>query len=175
MLEADSHKILCACDPCATRFESVVAGRFRLIPRDARGLPDFSLTNERWESLALPINMAFFFRSIAAGGIVAMYPGPDGALEYLLSAEYWKALEEANPALAHIKPEVEALLVNRVDEARDYFVAPIDRCYELAEAIRQRWRGLSGGELVGREISRFFSRLREQAGPVLEFQEASHA
>jgi hypothetical protein len=33
------------------------------------------------------------------------------------------------------------------------------------------WRGLSGGEAVLREISRFFSRLKEQARPL----EVSHA
>jgi hypothetical protein len=60
-----------------------------------------------------------------------------------------------------MRPDVETLLVNRVKETREYFVAPIDLCFELVGLIRIHWRGFSGGEEVWREIDRFFSRLKE--------------
>jgi hypothetical protein len=51
---------------------------------------------------------------------------------------------------------VEALLVNRARGTRQHFLVPIDDCYRLAGLIRTRWRGLSGGEEVWKEIDRFF-------------------
>ena len=53
----------CSCDPCALRFQDVVGGRFKLIPRERRYLPDISFSELEWENLALPINLAFFFYS----------------------------------------------------------------------------------------------------------------
>ena len=117
------------------------------------------MSDAEWESLALPINLAFFFFSTPAAKITAMYPGPAGATESMLPLDSWKTLVANNPALATMQPDVEALLVNRVDATRDYFIAPIDVCYELVGTIRKYWRGLSGGEEVWRRINEFFLRL----------------
>ena len=154
------RKIVCTCDACALRFQNVVEGRFKLIPRDARPLQEFQISDAEWEALALPINLAFFFYSTPAARITAMYPSPAGATESMLSLDAWKNLAANNPALAAMQPDVEALLVNRVGATRDYFVAPIDVCYELVGTIRKHWRGLSGGEEVWRTIDEFFLRLR---------------
>ncbi|PYL20936.1 MAG: hypothetical protein DMF44_14040, partial [Verrucomicrobia bacterium] len=54
LLETPSRKIVCACDPCALRFQNVIDGRFKLIPRDARALPNFQISDSEWEALALP-------------------------------------------------------------------------------------------------------------------------
>ena len=151
------RKIICACDPCALRFQDVVGGRFKLIPRDARALPDFQMTDAQWDSLALPINLAFFHNT--GGKMTAMYPSPAGATESLLPLEHWRELVADNPMLGEIEPDVEALLVNRVGPAREYFIAPMDVCYELVGLIRTHWRGLSGGETVWVEIENFFARL----------------
>src|SRR5947209_19099862 len=59
LLELAACKIVCACDPCALRFHDVVGGRFKLIPRDARVLADFRISDSEWEALALPINLSF--------------------------------------------------------------------------------------------------------------------
>jgi hypothetical protein len=175
LLETNGRRIVCACDACALRFQSVVGGRFKLIPRDARVLPGFRMTDARWDGLSLPINLAFFFQNSATGRITALYPSPAGATESLLSLENWKALAADNPSLTEMEPDVEALLANRVSEAREYFVAPMDRCYELVGLIRAHWRGLSGGDAVWEQIGQFFAGLREQAGVTREFAEADHA
>ncbi|HZM03493.1 MAG TPA: DUF5947 family protein [Candidatus Saccharimonadales bacterium] len=164
LLETAKHKIICACDPCALRFESVVNGRFKLVPRDARLLPNFCLTDGQWDAFALPINLTFFYRDTLAGKMVAMYPSPAGATESLLPADNWKALEADNPALAKMESDVEALLVNRIGAAREYFITPIDMCYELVGLIRMHWRGFTGGEKVWQEIDGFFAALREKTG-----------
>ena len=163
LLDMGSRKAVCACDPCGLRFSDVVDGRFKLIPRDARALPGFRLTEEDWESFALPINLAFFFRT-SAGKMVALYPSPAGATESLLALTSWEELVNGNPVLAGMQSDVEALLVNRVGTTRKYFIAPVDACYELVGLIRMHWRGLSGGEAVWKEISGFFERLEAGCG-----------
>lgn len=163
LLEVVNRHIICACDACALRFTDVVGGRFKLIPRDARVFPNFEMTDAQWEGFALPINLTFLYHSTTAGKMVAMYPSPAGATESLLPMESWTNLVHGNPTLAEMEPDVEALLINRVGDGRDYFIAPIDRCYELAGLIRVHWRGLSGGEKVWQEIEGFFNRLRETA------------
>ena len=59
--------------------------------------------------------------------------------------------------LRDLEPDVEALLVNRVGGARDYFRVGIDECYKLVGVIRTKWRGLSGGQDVWDEIGRLFA------------------
>lgn len=170
LLEAATGKLICACTPCALRFENVVGGRWKLVPRSGRALPDFQLTDELWESLALPISLAWFF-SQPDGKVKAMYPSPAGPTESLLPLSNWRALVAANPVLDRMQLQIEALLVNRVGAAHDYYIAPIDTCYQLVGLIRLHWRGLSGGDAVWREITRFFSRLEsdftsERGAPV---------
>ncbi len=65
--------------------------------------------------------------------------------------------------LRELEPEVEALLINRVGGARDHYIAPIDRCFELVGLIRISWRGLSGGQEVWERIDTFFTDLRAAA------------
>jgi hypothetical protein len=175
LLEMAARKIVCACDPCALRFENVI-GKWKLIPRDSRQFTDFHITDAQWESFSLPIQLAFFFHSTPANKVVAMYPSPAGATESLLTLLNWEALTEENPALKEMQPDVEALLANRLNGAAEYFLAPIDVCFELVGLIRLHWRGFSGGDKVWQEMERFFARLRENSRviPGVE-KEGSHA
>jgi hypothetical protein len=160
LLETASRKMVCACDPCALRFQNVIGGRFKLVPRDARALANFQISDAEWEALALPINLAFFFYSTLSGKTTAMYPSPAGATESLLPLTAWETLTANNPDLREMLPDVEALLANRVGDTRVYFIAPIDKCYELVGTIRKHWKGLSGGEDVWRAIDKFFAELQ---------------
>jgi len=165
LLELSIGRIICSCHACALRFHDVVDGRFKLIPREIRSLSQFRLTDYEWDSLALPINLAFFHYSTRQDRMKATYPSPAGATESLLPLDAWQTLASNNPLLARIAPDVEALLVNRVDPSREYYIVPIDLCFELVGVIRLHWRGLSGGELVWKEIAHFFDRLRKAALP----------
>ena len=164
LLEMAKRQVVCACDPCALRFHDVVGGRFKLIPRDVRALSGLRLTDAQWEKIALPIDLAFFFDSTPEGKMTAMYPSPAGATESLLPLTAWTTLVADNPVLGQLEPDVDALLVNRVSESREYFLAPIDACYELVGLIRTHWRGLSGGEAVWQQIAQFFSGLTNRSG-----------
>jgi Family of unknown function (DUF5947) len=163
LLEPSTGRIICACDACALRFHDVVGGRFKIIPRKIRSLSRFRLTDYEWDSLALPINLAFFHYSTLEDKMKATYPSPAGATESLLPLDAWQTLASNNPLLTRIMPDVEALLVNRVDPRREYYIVPIDLCFELVGLIRLHWRGLSGGDLVWKEIANFFERLRKSA------------
>lgn len=121
-----------------------------------------------WAALSLPIDLAFIYCSTAAERAVAMYPSPAGATECLLPVRNWEGLVKENPALSTMAADVEALLVNRLKDAREYFLAPIDVCFELTGLIRLHWRGFSGGDRVWQEMERFFCRLRENSGVIVE-------
>jgi hypothetical protein len=163
LLETSDARIVCACDPCALRFQDVADGRFKFIPREARFLSQFYLTDAEWESLALPINLAFFFFSTPQEKVKAMYPSPAGATESLLPLPAWETIVANNLTLSQMNPDVEALLVNRVGTKREYYLVPIDVCFELVGLIRVHWRGLSGGDLAWEEIEKFFARLKGMA------------
>jgi len=168
LLEVSTREIMCACRPCSILFDSQAAseGRYRLIPDRHLLLEDFEMSDAQWESLRIPVDMAFFFYSTPAERVVAFYPSPMGPTESLLKLSAWEDLEENNPVLEGMERDVEALLVNRVRGAREHFLVPIDECYSLVGLIRMRWRGLSGGREVWEEIARFFEGLREHSKTV---------
>jgi hypothetical protein len=163
LIEPPTRNLACACGACAILFDGQHSARYRRVPRRIELLSDFQLTDAQWESLHLPINLAFFFHSSTAGRVIAAYPSPAGATESLLTLESWNELAEANPALRELQPDVEALLVNRVGPIRDYIRAPIDECFKLVGIIRMQWRGLSGGTEVWKEITRFSASLKERS------------
>ncbi len=154
--DGKTRLIRCACDSCALLYRGV----YRDIPKEVRALPNFSISDAQWDDLLIPISLAFFTHSSTAGRVIALYPGPAGASESSLRLEAWDEIAAANPELLHLQPDVEALLVNRVGAAREYFIVPIDQCYKLVGTIRMRWSGLSGGAAVWGEIARFFEQLR---------------
>jgi hypothetical protein len=166
LLEPANRQIVCACDPCAILFSGQSERRYKMIPDRVLYLAGFDMPDELWDSLLIPVNMAFFFRSTAEGRVVPLYPGPAGATESLLELESWNELETANPILKELEPDVEALLVNRVGSTRDHYLVPIDRGYHLVGLIRTGWRGLSGGTEVWRSINGFFAELRAAAKTV---------
>lgn len=161
LLELEKRVVTCACDPCAILFGGNARQRYRRIPRDIRQLHDFVMDDQEWESLLIPINLAFFVHSSAAQRVIAQYPSPGGAMESSLDLEYWNAIVDRNPVLRRFEPDVEALLINRLSTPPQYFRAPIDQCYRLVGIIRTHWRGLSGGTEVWKEIDRFFKELAQ--------------
>ena len=135
--------------------------KYRAVPETAHKLEDFNLSDAEWEATGIPVGLAFFFLSSVRGRIVAFYPGPAGPTELLLDLHAWTALAERNPVLTEMEPDVEALVVNRVNGARSYYRMPIDRCYELVGLIRSHWRGVSGGAEAWSAVDSFFEDLGE--------------
>jgi hypothetical protein len=163
LIDPATRKLACACGACAILFSGNASAKYRRVPRRIELLTDFQMTDGQWESLHLPINLAFFFHSSAAKRVIAVYPSPAGPTESLLTLEAWGDLVAENPSLGELEPDVEALLVNRVGPIRDYLRAPIDECFKLVGIIRMHWRGLSGGTEVWKEINKFSASLKERS------------
>lgn len=173
LIETAEHKLICACEACSLLFSVRAGAKYKRVPRDVRFLADFQMTDAEWDSLLIPINLAFFFQNSRDAQVSAFYPSPAGATESLLPLEHWEGIVQANPVLQKLEADVEALLVNRVGRGRgispaEYYIVPIDACYGLVGLIRLHWRGLSGGGEVWQEIGDFFSRLRARARVVRE-------
>ncbi len=176
LIELAARKMVCACDACALLFDGR-AGKYKRVSRRVQAMNNFHLSDAQWESLMIPINMAFFFNSSVDERVVVLYPSPAGAVESLLSLEAWQEIVQDNPALVGMETDIEALLVNRVGKSRadvpaEYYIVPIDECYKLVGLIRANWRGLSGGTEVWQEIGHFFSDLK---GRAVNVSEETHA
>lgn len=170
LIEPESRQIVCSCQACALLFPNRPELKYRRVSRDVRALPEFRLTDAQWNGLSIPVNMAFFFFSSPANRVVAFYPSPAGATESLLELDAWNDVVRDNPVLESMAPDVEALLVNRLSPGRgqpareqtdhEYYLAPIDKCFQLVGLIRTNWRGFSGGTEVWQEIAAFFENLK---------------
>jgi|SRR5690348_2149785 len=163
LFHLQARRIACACDACALLFESDASPQYRRIPRDIFCFADFAIEDLQWEALSIPINLAFLFFNSSSRRTVAMYPSPGGATESLLSLETWEQIAAQNPRLQQLQPDVEAFLVNRVSARHEYYIAPIDRCYELTGIVRKCWRGFLGSEEVWKNVEDFFANLRQEA------------
>jgi Family of unknown function (DUF5947) len=174
LVEVATRRLVCACDACGLLFSGQAGTKYRQVPRRILLLDDFQLSDAQWDSLLIPINMAFFFHSTPLGRPLAIYPSPAGPMESLLELSCWSELVEANPVLQSLEPDVEALLVNRIgrnagygssklEEAAGCFLVPIDECYKLVGLIRAHWRGLSGGQEVWKQIEQFFNNLKAKS------------
>jgi hypothetical protein len=166
LLDPANRRIVCACDACAILFYAQGDTKFKRVPRRTRFLPDFQLSESQWNSLMMPINMAFFFKSSPQNGrVIAMYPSPAGATESLLTLDTWDEIAAGNPVLDDMETDVEALLVNRIGHSRgfnepEHYIVPIDECYKLVGLIRSHWSGLAGGTEIWRQIAEFFAHLK---------------
>ena len=63
------------------------AQKYKRVPRRTRWLRDFQMTDGQWDSLMIPIGLAFFLKSSIEGRVLALYPSPAGPTESLLSLE----------------------------------------------------------------------------------------
>lgn len=164
VVNLDRRTVMCTCRGCYLLFTADGAGRYRAVPDRYRYDPEFRLTPAQWDSLQIPVSVAFLFRNSDLDETVAFYPSPGGATQSLLDLAAWQEVVAANPAVADVSPDVEALLLRRVEDRVECYLVPIDACYDLVGRVKLNWKGFDGGEEVWAEIDRFFADLRERAG-----------
>ena len=168
LVDLESRRLMCSCRPCALLFSSDGAGgkRFRSVPERYVDLGADGLNAAEWESLDIPVGMAFVFVNSGIGQTVACYPSPAGATESLLPLGAWADIVAAHPALGDIEEDVEAMLVRVEHDESESFIVPIDVCYELVGHLRRLWSGFDGGADARRQIASFFDGVRARARPL---------
>jgi hypothetical protein len=162
LVDPEAHRLFCVCGACAILFGSSGETKYRRVPREVRALSGFVLSDQAWSSLGIPIGLAFIYKSSASDQVLAVYPSPAGPTEASVDQESWSDVLLENPILSKLTPDIEALLINRMNGSREYFRAPIDECYKLTGIVRKYWRGFSGGEEGWNQVASFFDRLKER-------------
>jgi hypothetical protein len=167
LVDLQARTLLCACRGCYLLFVSEGAGgaHFKSVPDRYLAFTDFTLSPEQWDSMQIPVSVAFFFLNSSLGRIAAFYPGPAGATESELPLDTWAELIGANPELGTLEPDVEAFLVrSRPNQgAPECYIVPIDACYELVGHLRTLWRGFDGGKEANAKLDAFFDDVSSRA------------
>ena len=165
--DLESSTLACACRACYLLFTQPSAGRgrYRAVPDRYLADPDRILTAAQWDQLEIPVGLAFFLRSSSADRVVGFYPSPAGVTECILDLAAWEQLTQEYPLLGEVAPDVEAALICRTDAGVEYFVVPVDACYELAGRMRLYWRGFDGGAEARASITDFLDKVRSRARP----------
>jgi hypothetical protein len=161
LIDLKARRIMCGCRPCALTFEpqGAAGGRYKLIPERYEKIEDLSLGDGSWDSLQIPIGLAFFFYNSIDKKLSAFYPGPAGATESELPLDDWQTTIASNPVLATLAPDVEAILIRRLEGTTNVYLIPVDAAYELVGLIRTGWRGFDGGVDVKAKIDGYFARI----------------
>lgn len=156
LLDPEQRRLVCACRGCSLLFPNAAAGRYRRLQTRAQRLPDFQLSDADWRALEIPVRLVFLTPSRVHARVFATYPNAGGATEASVPIEAWNALVLAQPALAQIEPDVEALLIDQRPGRSRSSIVSVDVCYRIIGLLRAR-RGQAGA----REVEDALARLDE--------------
>jgi hypothetical protein len=172
VVNLESRTLMCTCRGCYLLFTAREADlRYRAVPERYYSFDDFAMGPAQWEALEIPVGLAFFFQNSVIAQTIAFYPGPAGVTESELPLDAWDTVAEANPRIAVLDPDVEALLIRAPERQRtgfDCHLVPIDACYELAGRLRRVWRGFDGGQDAHAELDAFFVSVAARSRPAPE-------
>ena len=164
--DLEQSSLMCACRACYLLFTQPGAGRakYRSVPDRYLRDPDRTLSAAEWDELQIPVGLAFFLYRSDPGELSCFYPSPAGATECALDLPAWQRLAAGHPLLGQAEPDVEAVLISQDETAGiEYFIVPVDACYELAGRMRMLWRGFDGGTEARQSIAEFLADVRRRA------------
>jgi Family of unknown function (DUF5947) len=170
--DLEQATLMCACRACYLLFTNTSAGltradagqgRYRAVPDRYLSDPARPLSAAEWDSLEVPVGLAFFLRTAQGNEVTGFYPSPAGATECRLDLQAWERIAASRPMLTAAEPDVEAVLIFRDQDRVEYFLVPIDACYELAGRMRLLWRGFDGGSEARQSITEFLDGVRSRA------------
>ena len=154
-------KFMCACEVCTVM--QAEKGEYRPIPQRYKFLDGFEMPESVWAQLKIPVNMAFIVYNSDRNQPIAFYPSPAGSMESELQLASWESLNEDNPELQSLAPDLEGFMINRLNKPYEHFIVPIDSCYELIGLIRMTWQGIHGGEKIQDTVRGYFKDLKQRA------------
>lgn len=155
-LDAKSRRMRCVCGSCGD-----ANAPWKLVRRRVAALRELDGDTDAWDRLGSPVGLAFVALSGENREPFVYFPGPAGATAAAIDWLDWATLCARVPAVGGMHADIEALLVNRLDGARDHYIVSIDICYHLVGRLRQQGRGWAGD--VGREVEGFMTSLRREA------------
>jgi hypothetical protein len=163
--DLEQSSLMCVCRGCYLLFThgSAGGGRYRGVPDRYVRDPSRALSVAEWDELQIPVGLAFFLYSSQRGEVSGFYPSPAGATESMLDLQAWARLAEAHPLMRTACHDVEAVLICRGASGVEYFIVPIDACYELAGRMRMLWKGFDGGTEARESIEAFLAGVRARA------------
>ena len=189
--DLEGSSLMCACRACYLLFTHSGAsmgrpagaqagpgrGRYLAIPDRYRSDPARPLSLAEWDSLEIPVGLAFFLRTSRGPGVTAFYPSPAGVTECELNLEAWARIAADHPLLSAPVADVEAILISRGKQHEpaadgqpgpdqpdvEAFLVPIDACYELSGRMRLLWRGFDGGAEARQSLAEFLDRVRQRS------------
>ena len=167
VLRIANRQLVCACDPCALLFADASAATYKRVSRRITELGDFALTDEQWEALLIPIDLAFFLHSSPARTNRRRLSKPAGPTESLLtsrpgttslesirvcarSSSTWRRFSSTASGVAR-SPAAAGPSLSRSTSATGW----------LGDA--EVLHGISGGTVVWNEIAAFFAGLEARA------------
>ncbi|MFN6542175.1 DUF5947 family protein [Mycolicibacterium nivoides] len=166
VVNVEDRQLLCVCRGCYLLFTDTQAElRYRAVPDRYLRFPDFAVGRREWESLQIPVGLAFFFRNSALSRVVAFYPGPAGATESELDLDTWNSVRETDSRVDLLAEDTEALMVRVPDDQNwslSCHLVPVDACYEFVGRLRTLWRGFDGGQDVRNYVDEFFGILDDR-------------
>ena len=166
--DLEQSSLMCVCRACYLLFTyGSASGRYRGVPDRYVRDPSRTLSVAEWDQLQIPVGLAFFLYGSQRGEMSGFYPSPAGATECMLDLQAWARLAEAHPLLQAAEHDVEAVLICRSDSGVEYFIVPIDACYELAGRMRMLWKGFDGGTEARESIEEFLASVRTRAKDVI--------
>jgi len=167
LVDVVQRNLMCTCRGCWLLFtpQGAGGGHFKAVPERYAAFPELQLSPAQWDSLQIPVSVAFFFVNSTLGRVCAFYPSPAGATESLLPLDTWDELTATHAELAALEPDVEAFLVrfDRATTRGEYYLVPIDTCYELVGQLRTLWHGFDGGSEAHAALDTFFDDVRAKA------------
>jgi hypothetical protein len=174
LVNVAERTLRCACRPCALLFvdapRAAAGATYRTVPDRYRRDSAFTLPEDRWDALQIPVGVAFFLvNSTRDDAVVACYPSPAAATESELDLARFADGVGAGRLAALLEPDVEALLVRHHETGgSECLLVPVDACYRLVGLVRRHWKGFDGGADAWAHIDAFFADVRSRARDLAE-------
>ena len=141
---------MCACRPCYLLFMPGGAGggRYRAVPDRYVALPGVAVPRPVGRAADPGRRGVLLLQLARPTQVRRLLPGP-GRCHRVAAAprRAGSGSRDADPALADLEADVEALLVRAAPTGDPAcYIVPIDACYELVGHLRLLWKGFDGGQ-----------------------------